>query len=293
MPLGGNDRVAVVVDSAASLPVDMNTDEAEGLYVVPMLLMIGGKTYLDGRDLPPSAFYRMLKGSNETPTTSAPPPASFLDAFSAAAVRSSSIICLTVSSQFSSSYDSARAAVREAKNAIPTAEIAVLDTESAAGGEGLIAMEAYRAAGRGAGLEEVEAAARAVASKVGLLAYLETLYYVWKSGRVPRVAYAGASLLKIKPLLELSRGQVRNVGRPRTASRATTRMLELMRQRVGSGAVHATVMHADAEAEAVRLRHRVDSEFECRDLFLSEFSPVMGAHTGPGLLGVAFWTEGS
>ena len=291
--MGGNDRVVVVVDSAASLPMDMNTDEAQGLYIVPMRLTIGAKTYLDGLDVRPSAFYRMRKDSKESPTTSAPPPASCLDAFSAAAASSSSIIYLTVSARFSSSYDSAMAAVREARDAIPKAEITLVDTESAAGGEGLIAMEAYRAAGRGAGLGEVVAAARAVASKVSLLARLETLYYVWKSGRIPRIAYAGASALKIRPLLELSHGEVRNVTRPRTTARATKRMLELMRQRVGSDAVHATVMHADAEAEAVRLRQRVDSEFECRDLSLSEFSPVMGAHTGPGLLGIAFWTEGS
>ena len=287
------ERVAVVVDSAASLSADMGTGQEHGLYVVPMQLTVAGRTYLDGRDIRPTAFYRMLKRMREVPKTSAPAPASFLEAFETAAQQASSIICLTVSPRFSSSYDSARAAAQEAKGAIPRTQIAVLDSESAAAGQGLVVTEAWRAADRGAGLQEVVAAASAVASRVSLLAFLDTLYYVWKSGRVPRVAYAGASLLRIKPMLELSRGEVRNVARPRTTPRATARLLELMRQRVGTGPVHAAVMHADAIEEAERLKQRVEAEFACEELFLSEFSPVMGAHTGPGLLGVAFWTDSS
>ena len=287
--MGENDRVAVVADSAASLPTDMG--ETHGLHVVPMQLTIKDRTYLDGRDIQPAAFYGALKKLKKMPTTSAPPPASFLEAFRSAAQESSSIICLTVSPRFSSSYDSARTAAQEAKEALPETEIAVLDSENAAGGEGLVVMEAWRAAQRGAGLQHVVAAARAVASRVSLLAFLDTLYYAWKSGRVPGLAYAGASLLKVKPLLELSRGEVRNLARSRTASRATERMLDLMRQRVGMRPIHATVMHADAGEEAERLKQRVEAEFVCEELFVSEFSPVMGAHTGPGLLGVAFWTE--
>ena len=289
--MGQENRVAVVVDSAASLPVDAKVGEEAGLYVVPMQLIIGGRTYLDGRDLTPTEFYRMQKGIKELPATSTPPPAAFLEAFRSAAQEASSIICLTVSPRFSSSYDSARTAAQEAEKTLLEAKIAVLDTESAAGGEGLIAMEAWRAAQRGVGLEEVMAAVRVLVPKVSLLAFLDTLYYVWKSGRMPRVVYAGTSLLGIKPLLEMSRGEVRNVARPRTASRATARMIELMRQRVGAGPIHAAVLHADAGEAADRLRQRVSLEFPCKELFISEFSPVMGSHTGPGLLGIAFWSE--
>ena len=285
-----SDRVAVVVDSAASLPAEVGEDV--DLYVVPMRLTVEGRTYLDGQDLTPTEFYRMLKGTKEPPTTSSPSPAQFLDTFERAAETSSAIACLTVSPHFSSSYDCARAAAQDAKDALPQAQVTVVDTQSAAGGEGLVAMEVWRAAGRGAGLDEVVAAARAVIPRICLFAFLDTLYYLWKSGRVPVVAHAATSLLQIKPLFELSRGQVRNTARPRTSSRATERMLDLMRGRVPTGRpVHATVMHSDAGEAAEQLKRRIESEFPCEELFVSEFSPVMGTHTGPGLLGIAFWSE--
>ncbi len=284
-------RVAVVVDSAASLPADMGPPEKTQLYVVPMQLFIEGKTYRDGRDLKPAEFYRMLQSMAGVPTTSGPSPADFLDAFRAAAQGASSVLCLTVSPRFSSTYYSALAAAQEAKEAIPQVPIVVLNTESAAGSEGLIAMQAWRAAQQGGGLQEVVAAAQEVMSKVSLLAFLDTLYYVWKSGRVPKVAYLGTSLLQIKPLFELYHGEIRSVARARTTPRATERLLKLMRQRVRSGRIHATVMHADALAAAEQLRQKVEAEFTCEEMFISEFSPVMGTHTGPGVLGVAFWTE--
>lgn len=256
-----------------------------------MQLAIDGTTYLDDRDLTPTDFYRMLDRLGRPPATSAPSPASFLEAFREAARDASAVVCVTVSPRFSSSYDSARTAAKELRDTVPDLPVAVIDSQSAAGGQGLIAVEACRAAERGDPLDAVVEATRAVIPRVSLVAYLDTLYYVWKSGRVPRLAYAGTSLLKLKPIFELSAGEVRNVARPRTGRRAGRRLVELMSERV-DGPVHATVMHADAPDAAEELRERVASEFECEELFVSEFSPVMGAHTGPGLLGIAFWSEG-
>ena len=283
--------MAVVVDSAASLPAGMGEDLQ--LFTVPMRLTIKGKTYLDGLDLMPADFYRMLERTKEAPATSSPSPDSFLDAFRAASEVASSVLCVTVSPRISSSYDSATNAAHEAMQALPDTRIVVIDSESAAGGQGLIAMEAWRAARDGAELDHVISAAKAVVPSVVLLAFLDTLYYVWKSGRVPRVAYASTSLLRIKPIMELSRGEIRNVARPRTRPKAAERMLALMRQRVLSDPIHATVMHAGVGDEAEQLRGRIESEFHCQELFISEFSPVMGSHTGPGLLGIAFWSEAS
>ena len=89
----------------------------------------------------------------------------------------------------------------------------------------------------------------------------------------------------------LTRGEIGTVARPRTAATATDRMLERMARRAGPGPVHATVMHAQAREAAEAIMKRLDTEFKCEELFVSEFSPVMGAHTGPGLLGVAYWSE--
>ena len=281
--------VAIVVDSAASLPEDMAGSPQ--MYVVPMRVTLGGRTYMDGRDLSTTDFYRMLRESSDLPSTSAPSPESYLESIRWAADEARSVLCLTVASHFSASFDSAMAAAREAEEAIPDLQVSVVDTGSAAGGEGLIALEAWRAARQGSGLQAVSAAAQNVMPRVRLLAFVDTLYYLWKGGRVPMIAHAGTSVLRIKPLFELAQGQVRPVARPRTRRRAMSRLLELMRERTEPSRVHAAVLHADAAGAAEELRQRVEAEFQCEELFISEFTPVMGAHIGPGLVGVAFWSE--
>lgn len=282
-------RVAIVVDSAASLP--SYCDQLFGPHVVPVQLSIDGKSYLDGQDLTTGDFYRLLRRSKRPLSTASPAPGSFLSAFESAAAEARSILCLTISSHFSSTYDSAMVAAAQAAERTPGLRIEVVDTESAAGGQGLVVTEALRAARNGLGLDEVAAACTKVIPRVSLLGCLDTLYYVWKSGRVPGIAHVSTKLLKIKPLLELTRGSVKSIGRPRTTQRAVARLLWMMRQRAGSGQVHAAVMHADAAEEAEMIRRRIESDFETVELFVSEFSPALGAHTGPGLLGVAFWAE--
>jgi DegV family protein with EDD domain len=284
-----DNRVAIVVDSAASLPAVLS--QKPGLHVVPMQLHIDGKTYLDGRDINPTDFYRMLKESSVIPTTSAPSPASFLEAFHDASKEADAVLCLTVASRFSASANAANIAVREAGESLHNLEIRVMDTGSAAGAEGLIALEALRAAQRGCNLDEVQMAAANVASKVRLLAFVDTLYYLWKGGRVPRIAHAGTSLLRIKPLFELFQGEVNTIAKPRTTKRAIDKLIELMRKRVDANKLHATVIHADAPELAHEIMSRIESDWHCEELFTSEFTPVMGAHIGPGLLGVAFWSE--
>ena len=281
--------VAIVVDSAASLPDEVAKDPR--VHIAPMTLTLGGESYLDGRDVTPAEFYCLLRESRSPPTTSSPSPAMFLEAFEHAALEASSILCVTVAARFSASFDSAYMAAREASEALPGIEIRVLDSESAAGGQGLIVLQAWRAAMSGASLQETAAAAEDTIARVRLLAFPETLYYLWKSGRVPKIAHAGSALLRIKPVFELNRGSIATVGRPRTRQRAMKRLVELMRDRVQSRPIHASVMHAGAVEEAAELRSAVEAEFDCKELFVTEFTPAMGAHIGPGLLGVAFWSS--
>ena len=127
-------RVALVVDSAATLPEEALASPI--LHVAPMSLALAGRTYLDGEDVSPSEFYRMLRAAPSPPTTSAPSPATFLDAYRRAARDSASILCLTVASSVSASYESAKVAARLAADALPGVEVRVLDSESAAGGQG-------------------------------------------------------------------------------------------------------------------------------------------------------------
>ncbi len=283
-------RVAVIVDSAASVPGEFRDS---GLtFVVPMRLHIGGETYRDGLDISTPDFYRRQRRNAEGISTSAPATADFLEAYSAASEVAESALTIVVSDAFSASKRSADLAMGRFMEARPDFEIRVLDSRSAAGGQGLIAWEALKAASAGADLAQVEERATEVRGRVRLLAYVDTLYYLWKGGRVPGIAHAGASLLKLKPVFELSQSEVRGIAKPRTARRAILKTVELMVERIREARVHAVVMHADAEEQAEILWDAMEGRFDCVESFLAEFTPVMGAHIGPGMVGVAFWGEG-
>ena len=278
--------MAVVVDSAASLPSDL----ADPPVVVPMTVVMDGQSHLDGVDLTPSALYRRLaQGSlSGTPTTSAPPPERFFNAFTKIAAHTSAALCITVSRRFSAAADSARLAVERAATDMPELEVALLDSGSAAGGEGLVVLRALEVAATCAALSDVESEARAAAASVRLVAYVDTLYYLWKGGRVPGIARAGASLLGIKPVFEMSGGRVARKMPSRTSRRAAQRLVSMVAGDAGSAPVRACVMHAAAPEEAVELGAALGAAVECKSLYVAEFSPVIGAHIGPGSLGIAY-----
>ncbi len=278
-----------MVDSAACLSEELTAKPY--IHVVPMRLTFGERDYLDSRNLSTSEFYRLLRGSDVLPTTSAPSPDAFLTAFRQAARESESIACLTVSAAFGGSFNAAQAAVVEARTALPDIPIELADSRSAAGGQALVAEAAIREIEKDRSLEDVVAAIATVAPKVMLYAFVDTLYYLWKGGRVPRIAHAGASLLQVKPLLEMSLGEIRTVGRPRTRRRASRRLIEATAALAGDRPVHVSVIHADAKQDALKILTDVRNELNCVESFISEFSPVMGVHTGPGLLGIASWVE--
>ncbi len=281
--------VAVVTDSATALPADLAREA--GLYVTPMEITIGDTTYEDGPAGVADDFYDMLRQSKTVPTTSAPRPGGWLERFRAAAQHAESIVCVTLAARLSASYDSARVAAEMAAEERPDVPIRVIDSDTAAGSEALITLAAARAAATGSDADRVEAAAQRVMRRVRLLAYLDTLEYVWRSGRVRRAAVWAASLFNVKPVMEFSHGNVRNVARPRSRTRAMERILGEMARDAGALPVHIAVMHADAAEEAEMVRRRVDREFNCVELFVSQFPPFMGAHTGPGLVGISFWAE--
>jgi DegV family protein with EDD domain len=255
-------------------------------------LIIGQRTFLDGVDIQPGQFYRML-GEQHQPafTTAAPQPQHFLDAFLEAGERAPNILCLTLSANFSATYQSARSALALVNSRLSGIRVEVVDSQTAAGGSGLIALAAARWSSMGHGIDQVIAGVHHLAPKVNLLAFLDTLRYLNRGGRARKLGAWAGTLLGIKPLTELRLGEARMVGRPRNRAKATAGLLELMRQRVGRKPVAVNVMEAGAPDDAAALARRIETEFGCRELIVSQFTPVMGLHTGPGLLGVAFYVD--
>ena len=283
-------KVAIVTDTTACIPQEQVA--RYDIEVVPVQLIFEDKAYRDGIDISPTEFYALLRQANKPPTTSASSPDPYLEAYHKASQKAKSILCLTEPSGFSAMFNSALVARQMAKSTLPNVTIEVLDCTTAAAGQGLVALAAAKAAASGKNLNEVMETAKNIMERVSLFATLDTLHYLVKSGRVPQAAALVNSLLKIKPIFTLNHAEARTVALPRTIPSAMKRMLKMMEKKVVKGQpLLVAVMHADAPDKAVVLRNRIASQFDCAELFITEFTPVMGGHTGPGLLGVAFYSE--
>lgn len=282
-------KVAIVADTIACLTREMV--ERYGIGLVPVNILFEGRVYREWVDITPSEAYRFLEKDPEQFTTSPASPLEYLEVYRQVSRIAESILCITVSSKLSTAYDMAKTAKQQAEEEMPRTNIKLLDSQTATAAEGLIVLAAARAAAEGKGLAEVIEAAERVREKVNVILLMETIRYIYRTGRIPKVASRIGSALNVKPILTIS-GVVRFAGVARTKQRGLDRILQMMREKVGAKAVHVAVMHADALEEGERLRERVSSEFDCTELWLTELSPVIGYALGPGVLALAFYAEG-
>ena len=286
--MSNNRRTTVVADSTISLSREQIGELP--LAVVRLQVVLDGGTYHDGVDLTPDEFYQRLAKSYTMAQTSAPSPASFQKAFADAGTD---VLCITVSSQLSATYDAARTAVELEQKSDSSQSIHLMDSKTAGGAEALVALAAARAAQEGKPLDEVVKVATRTANRVYFVGVLESLKHLQRGGRVPRIASWAASLLNIKPVLAIwpGEGKVRMLARPRSKPRAIERVLNVIDQEAGGKPVHVIVMHAAVPEMAATLLARIQERFPCVETLTTAFTPVIGAHTGPGLLGVAFYSE--
>ena len=283
-------KVAVVVDSSSCLTTNIVRDL--NISVVPHHLISQNKSYRDGIDITPSEFYTLQQSTQATFTTSGPTPTDFFEKFQLAAQQHQSIVCITVGSQFSSAtLNAATLAAQLTHDSYPRTRIEVIDSNNAAGAEGLIALQAARAAKSGQSIEQIVASVRALIPRVRLLAVLDTLYYLAKGGRVPRTKAWAASLLGIRPLIDLTEGKPSLLAKPRGKPKAIDLLFRTTSNNVRNKPVHLNIMHANAPDTANAMCMRAQAIFNCEEIIISEFTPVMGAHTGPGLFGLAFHTK--
>ncbi|MDD4875554.1 MAG: DegV family protein [Dehalococcoidales bacterium] len=283
------DRVAIITDSVACLPMELV--KKYDIEVVPIELNFGDKAYRDGLDISPNEFYQMLRQADKLPTTAAALPGSYLEAYHRASQRSNKILCITLSAKLSGMFNSAQLAMEKVDGALPNVLIKVMDCGTAAAAEGLVVLAAAKAAASGKNLIEIIDITMNVMKRVHLFVMVDTLNYLVKGGRVPQVAALASALLKIKPIITITDGEVHPVTNPRTVRGAMERILQLMRKEILPGqSLYGAVMHADAMDEAMLLKEQISAQFDCAELFITEFTPVMGAHTGPGVIGVAFYS---
>lgn len=173
---------------------------------------------------------------------------------------------------------------------IPGVKIEVMDSLTATAAEGLIALMAAKAAETGASLEEAIKVAQGVRDRVNAYVLLDTMKHVYRSGRIPKIAARVGTMLNIRPLFSVHE-KVHFTRVVRSQERGIEIMFEKIREKVGDKLIHAAVMHAYAPEAAIKLKDCVAKEFNCKDLWVTEFSPVMGYACGTGTLGVAFYSE--
>ena len=282
-------KVVIVTDSIANLTRELV--EQYGIKIVPISICFRDKVYRDWVDITPNEAYELVLQDPEHFTTSPASPGCYLEAYREASNKTKNILCITLSSKLSTGYDMACVAREQAKTELPRVSIEVLDFQMVTAAQGFVALAAARAAAKGKGMAEVVKAAEEIRSRANFLVLLDTIRYVYRTGRIPKVAARVGSMLNIRPILTMSSGLVRFSGAVRSKEHGIDRILKMMRDRVGQSAVHVAVMHAYALEEAERLKERVASEFNCVELWLTEFSPVMGYATGTGTLGFAFYRD--
>jgi DegV family protein with EDD domain len=276
-------EVAVVTDSTSYLPPDLVA--AYDVQVVSLYVSDAGGQRREADIDDYGAFYDAMRTADALPTTSQPSVGDFLAAYEPLVAAGRPIVSVHLSGAISGTVAGARQAAAETGRSHPDARIEVVDSTVGAGALGLIALAAARPAKAGAGLDEVQATTNDAIGAMRFWFAVDTLEFLRRGGRIGSAQAWLGGALKIKPILTLD-GEITPIERVRTSKRAFERMVEFMRSREADGADGWVVQHIQAPDVAERLVERGRDLFGCEPVFVSEVGPVIGAHVGPGLVGV-------
>ncbi len=279
-------RIAVVTDSTAYIPQELV--DAHDIHVVPLHLMMGDNTWLDGVEIDPPTFYEKLRVSPDFPSTSQPNVAAFQELFLELSKDHEGIVAILISSELSGTVASATGAAAN----LPDLAIEVVDSLGAAMMLGFPVLEAAKVAAAGGDLQAVTDRAKEIAAKSHIYFVVDTLEYLHRGGRIGGAAKLLGSALNLKPILELSDGKVTPVTKVRTQRKALAKTYDLLGEQIAKGdKVHMSVLNVAAPEAAERFRDELVARFDPVEIIMTEASPAIGAHVGPGTVGVSFYVE--
>jgi DegV family protein with EDD domain len=279
--------VMIVTDSSAYLPPDLVA--AHPIRVIPLTLNWDGQTYRDGVDIQATEFYHRLSKSSSLPSTSQIPPGDFENLIKELLAVDYDVLLLPISSGISGSYQSAASVV----NNFPADRVILLDTKLVSMALSFQVLAAARAAAAGANLTECRQVAQKAYSQIGVYFTVDTLKYLAAGGRINSAKRLLGAALNIKPILEIRDGKIELVDSIRTRKKAIDRMLQLVEDGIGGRfPVRISVFHALANETAEELIGIAQARFSPIECILSEVSPVVGSHTGPGTLAIAYHAGG-
>ena len=277
--------ICVVTDSTADIPSE--TLDELGISVVPLKVIFGDEEFIDGVTMQAPEFYERLVADNVFPTTSQPSPGEFMDVYTKLLEQHDGIVSIHISAELSGTIDSANEACTQmgvAGNAVR-----VIDSRSASMGIGLVVLEAARAARAGDDLDSVASLAEGLVPRSGVIFLLDTLEYLRKGGRIGAASAFLGTLLRFRPLLHLDEGIVKPLERPRSRRKGIERMTAHI---AGLGTLtSAAVIAANDPVGSSDLADAISEYVPGEVPAMSTIGPVIGAHAGPGVIGVAYITE--
>jgi DegV family protein with EDD domain len=276
--------IKILTDSTTYLPSEWQKEY--DVTIVPLNINWGETSYRDGIDMTPTAFYERLVREKELPKTSQPSQELFNQTFLSLAEDASGIVAPLISSGISGTVENAQAIACQF-NQIP---IEIIDTHNTSAGQTLIVREAGRVASQGGSLQEVKHAAESVAGKLYTYFVVDTLEYLHRGGRIGGASRYFGAALNIKPILTFNaEGEIDALERVRTKQKALQRLIALAEEKSAGRPVKMGVMEANAPQVAAEFCQQMTQKVDCEDLFTIELSPVIGAHVGPGTIGISFY----
>ena len=280
-------HTAIITDTDASLPFDLA--KKFNIVQVPIAIQFGDESLNDVYDIDATKLFHRIDKENKLPTTAAPAPGQFVDAYKQAFDSGADdILCFTISSEMSAVYQSAVAAM----DMFPGKDIQVVDSRTLCLGQGFMVLAAAEALAQGASKKEALKTAEDIRDRTYLFAALATLKYLAMSGRVGHLAAGIAGILEVKPILTIIDGKLQLLERIRVQKKSWARVIELADEAAAGRQIEKmALLHVTAGDSLQEFETMIREKLPCPDITYAEINPGLSVHTGSGLVGVVFTTS--
>jgi len=281
-------QTAIVTDSTACIPQEMR-DQLR-IHEVPYYIHKGDVVLRDLKTVSRQEFLEWLPTAEELPTTASPGPGDYLNVYQEIADKGiNNILSIHMTSRGSGAYQAAVAAAEMLKETLPKLRIEVIDTLNVALCQGWIAIEAARQALDGIDMENILEKIRSMIPVTKMIQTADTLKYLYMGGRIGRAVHLMGSMLSLKPLISMDNGEIVALGVARGLNRAYLKMIENIEKTAQTQKIKVAYMHAGAVDQIGKLKGMVEERFEIVESFVSELTPALMVHTGPGTTGLCYY----